>query len=53
MFVESAPVKREITNVSQKVKGIGLANRKQHHTFSRRWNRELGHVARMELGKLL
>ena len=40
VFVESASVKREITNVSQKVKGIGLANRKQRHTFFRGWNRE-------------
>ena len=33
MFVESASVTRETANVSQKVKGMGLTNRKRHDTF--------------------
>lgn len=46
-------MKREITNVTQKVKGIGLANRKQPQTFFRGWHREQSHVGGRELGKLL
>ena len=41
MAVESASVTKDITNVSQKAKGIGFTNRKQHHTFSGdgKWSR--------------
>lgn len=53
MFVESASVTPEITNVSQKAKGIGLTNRKQQPSFSQAWNLELSHVERFRLGKLL
>lgn len=34
MFVESASVTKEITNVSEKGKRMDLTNRKQHHFFS-------------------